>query len=67
MSKVQKIATEQDLQEVDHSRMIVKKEILDQLIVKIKGRDTSKEQEEQWTEALKTETNIVCPSKVMTP
>ena len=56
--------TEQNLQEVDHSRRIVKKEFLDQLIAKIKGRDISK-QEKQWTEALEKETIVMCPSKVI--
>ena len=64
MSKVQKLVTEQDLQEVGHSRRIVKKEFLDQLIVRIKGRDISK-QEEQWTKALEKETIVMCPSKVI--
>lgn len=64
MSKVHKLVTEQDLKEVDHSRRVVKKEFLDQLIVKIKGRDISK-QEEQWTEALEKETIVMCPSKVI--
>ena len=65
MSKVQKIATEQNLQEVDNSRRIVKKEFLNQLISKIKGRDISTE-EEQWTKALETEASVTCPSKVNT-
>ena len=64
MSKVQKLVTEQGLQEVHHSGRIVKKEFLDQLIVKINGRDISKE-EKQWTEALETETSVMCPSKVI--
>ena len=64
MSKVQKLVTEQDLQEVGHSRRVVKKEFLDQLIVRIKGRDISK-QEEQWTKALEKETIVMCPSKVI--
>ena len=64
MSKVQKLVTEQDLQEVGHSRRVVKKKFLDQLIVRIKGRDISK-QEEQWTKALEKETIVMCPSKVI--
>ena len=64
MSKVQKLVTEQNLREVDHSGRIVKKEFLDQLIVKIQGRDISK-QEKQWTEALEKETVVMCPSKVI--
>jgi len=64
-SKVQKIATQQELQEADPSQKIVKKEFLEQLIVKIKGKDISK-QEEKWTKALETETSVMCPSKVIT-
>ena len=65
-SKVQKIAiTQQDLQEVGPSQKVVKKEFLEQLIVKIKGKDISK-QEEKWTKALETETSVMCPSKVIT-
>ncbi|XP_078383738.1 uncharacterized protein LOC144666216 isoform X2 [Oculina patagonica] len=64
ISKVQQLATDQDLEEVGQAKKnVVKKEVLEQLILKIKGRIISKEQEDHWTEALKTGSKIVCPCK----
>ena len=66
ISKVQQLATNQDLEEVGQAKKnVLKKEVLEQLITKIKGRKISKEQEDQWTEALKTDKDLVCPCKVM--
>lgn len=66
ISKVQQLATNQDLEEVGQAKKnVLKKEVLEQLITKIKGRKVSKEQEDQWTEALKTDKDLVCPCKVM--
>ena len=68
ISKVQQMATDPDIEEIKQSnRRTVKREILDQLILKIKGREISKEQEDKWCEALKTEPDIVCPCWVIKP
>ncbi|PFX15738.1 General transcription factor 3C polypeptide 2 [Stylophora pistillata] len=58
--EVQQITTDQELEEIKLAKN-TEKGALSQLISKIKGRVVSKEQENQWTEMLKTESDIVCP------
>ena len=57
------MTTDQELEEIKLAKN-TGKEALNQLVSKIKGRGISKEQEDKWTEALKTEPDLVCPCMV---